>query len=149
MVEPALEHVGLNSQRRMRLVIGTGLAESHLKYIDQIDKYSRPGPAYGLFQMEAATHDDIWANFLSGRQALRDKLKSLIIPGVQLVDQLHGNDYYAAAMCGIFYLRFREALPMANDLDGMAYYWKRYYNTNAGKGTPADFKTKAGIILQL
>jgi hypothetical protein len=28
---------------------------------------------------------------------------------------------------------------MANDIAGMARYWKRYYNTVHGKGTEAEF----------
>ena len=42
-----------------RLVCATALAESALRYVDQVDKAGRPGPAYGLFQMERRTHDDL------------------------------------------------------------------------------------------
>lgn len=149
IVEPALEAIGLNSQARMRLVIGTGLQESNLHYIDQLDKAERPGPAYGVFQMEKATHEDIWRNFLSKKTHIRDRLDALMIRGIAPVEQLHGNAYYAAAMCGIFYLRFPEALPDPADLGGMAYYWKKYYNTHLGKGTEEQFMKKAEAILKL
>ena len=56
---------------------------------------------------------------------------------MDLVDQLKGNLYYAVAMCRIHYYRVSEALP--NDLEGMARYWKKYYNTELGKGTVEEF----------
>lgn len=149
VVVPALARVGLAGRNRVQLVIGTGLTESHLTYIDQIDKYNRPGPAYGLFQMERFTHDDIWNNYLAYHPKRAAQLKTLMIPGLTPVDQLHGNDYYAAAMCGIFYLRFREALPVVGDLGAMAKYWKKYYNTHLGKGKVSDFERKAAPVLKL
>ena len=36
-------------------------------------------------------------------------------------------------MCRFHYLRVSEALPAANDAQGMANYHKKYYNTNLGK----------------
>ena len=42
-------------------------------------------------------------------------------------------------MTGIFYLRARGALPPADDVEGMAKYWKRNYNTFLGKGKPEEF----------
>ena len=149
IVEPALEAIGLNSQSRMRLVIGTGLVESGLRFVDQVDRAAKPGPAYGLFQMERATHDDIWRNFLSGRHDLRGRLQGLMIQGMDPCTQMHGNHYYAAAMCGVFYLRIPAALPHATNLDGMARYWKKYYNTHLGAGREDDFLEKAAGILQL
>lgn len=151
IVAPALEHLGLGGVARMRLVIGTGLVESGLKYVDQVDARGAPGPAFGLFQMERATHDDIWNHYLSShrRQALSVRLRQLLIPGRPMVEQLHGNAFYAAAMCGVFYLRCADTLPKADDLQGMANYWKKYYNTHLGKGRAEDFVRKAAAITAL
>ena len=45
-------------------------------------------------------------------------------------------------MTRIHYLRVPEKLPEANDVEGLARYWKKYYNTSAGKGTEKDFMLK-------
>jgi len=42
-------------------------------------------------------------------------------------------------MCRVHYLRRAEPLPKADDVHGMAAYWKRYYNTVHGKGTQQEF----------
>jgi hypothetical protein len=37
------------------------------------------------------------------------------------------------------YLKYKKELPGANDLSGLANYWKTYYNTKLGKGVPNTF----------
>lgn len=139
IVVPALGHIGAYSRNAEQLVMGTALAESGLSFIQQIGN----GPARGFFQMEPATHDDIWENYLPRKLELVNDLKSLIIRDMNLLDQLHGNLYYAAAMCRIHYLRFREPLPEEDDWPGFAAYWKKYYNTRLGAGTVEGFLQKA------
>ncbi len=68
---------------------------------------------------------------------------------MDLLDQLRGNLFYAAAMCRIFYLRFSKPLPQAGDWHGMAKYWKRYYNTHLGAGTVDGFLQKSEPVIQL
>ncbi|HOO81639.1 MAG TPA: hypothetical protein PK513_03965 [Alphaproteobacteria bacterium] len=139
VVRPALERINAWTPNAEQLVIGTALAESRAFFIHQVGR----GPARGFFQMEPVTHDDIWERYLSRRPALLNELKGLIMRDMDLHDQLHGNLFYAAAMCRIFYLRFKEPLPEMNDWPGMAAYWKKYYNTPAGAGTVEGFIQKA------
>ncbi|QQG36812.1 MAG: hypothetical protein HYS17_03310 [Micavibrio aeruginosavorus] len=136
---PALGRINAYSRAAEQLVIGTALAESGLMFLQQIGR----GPARGLFQMEPATHDDIWERYLSKKLGLLNDLKSLLIRDMDLHDQLRGNLFYAAAMCRIHYMRFKEPLPEANNWAGMAAYWKKYYNTPAGAGTVEGFLQKA------
>lgn len=89
------------------------------------------GPALGIYQMEPATHDDIWANWLRYKPGLAADVKRY---GGQ-AGQLPGNLYYATAMARIHYLRRPEALPSAMDEWGLAEYYKKYYNTHLGKST--------------
>ena len=42
-------------------------------------------------------------------------------------------------MCRVHYYRVSEALPEENDIEGMARYWKKYYNTPLGAGTEEEF----------
>lgn len=145
IVHPALTKIDAWSLAAEQLVLATALAESNMFFIQQIGN----GPACGFFQMEPATHGDIWERYLSRRPSLLQNLKPLIMRDMDLHDQLRGNLFYAAAMCRIFYLRFKEPLPKENDWTGMASYWKRYYNTSLGAGTPQGFVEKALPLIDL
>ena len=116
------------------LILGTAAQESaYGKYIKQIGG----GPALGKFQMEPETHNDIWKNFLKYKPRLARLI--LDISGVSNPDhrELENNDIYACAMCRVHYFRQKEAIPPT--INGYAYYWKKYYNTEKGKGTIAKF----------
>jgi hypothetical protein len=136
VVIPALWRIGLDSLAAQVLVLGTALVESRLRWLDQIDKYAKPGPAYGLYQMELATHDDIWANYLSQKIAIRLAVARLSVYS-SLGDkpdatELWSNLAYATAMCRVHYRRVSAPLPRSSDAHGMAFYHKRFYNTDAG-----------------
>lgn len=139
IVRPALQAIGQWSEAAEQLVLGTALVESGLRYVRQLGG----GPALGYFQMEPDTHGDIWQNFLIYREKLADAVYALIEKpdntGVPSSELLVDNHKYAAAMCRVHYLRAPAPLPAPNDLAGMAAYWKRFYNTPLGKGTPLKF----------
>ena len=42
---------------------------------------------------------------------------------------------YQILMARIYYLRYKYPLPASDDVEGLAEYWKRLYNTRFGKGT--------------
>ena len=134
IIRPALMEIDAYSLAAERLVLGTAIAESNLEYIKQLGS----GPARGLFQCEPATHDDIWDNYLRFKVDLMVKLRRLMIPGMDMLDQLYGNHFYAAAMCRIHYLRVKKSLPQPNDAFGMAAYHKKYYNSVLGATDPAE-----------
>lgn len=133
VIRPALQHIRLWSLAAERLVLGTAMVESGLRYLDQIDSAGKAGPAYGLWQMEGKTHNDI---LLRAPAALFLAVSGL---GVQAngIEELHGNLFYAAAMCRAYYRGIAAPLPASHDALGMANYWKLYYNTPAGKGITA------------
>lgn len=145
IVVPALERINLYSLEAEQLVMATAMVESNLAFIQQIGR----GPARSFFQMEPVTHDDIWERYLSRKPHLLNDLKGLIMRDMDLHEQLHGNLFYAAAMCRIFYLRFKEPLPDAGDWHGMAAYWKKYYNTYLGAGTVEGFLQKARPVMDI
>lgn len=139
IVRPALQRIGLWSPAAEVLVYGTGLVESDgYRWLDQTTP--GPGPAYGPWQMEEPTHDDIWLRYLIGQTDLADTLLRMAGYGIVTkppVLALHGNLFYGAAMCRVHYRRVKPALPAADDPAGMAAYWKQHYNTPAGAGTIA------------
>jgi hypothetical protein len=138
-IRPALQTLELGGLAAEQLVLGTGIQESLLTLRQQLND----GPALGLFQMETKTHDDCWDNYLNFRDDLANKVKKTLEPGQERVaDTMKLNDRYAAAMCRVRYLRAPGALPLANDIQAMANYWKQHYNTPQGKGIPQQFLSK-------
>jgi hypothetical protein len=137
--------IGLWSPNAVELIVMTAAHESRLEYRRQFGN----GPAMGLIQMEGATHDDIWTNYLKYQPDLASKVRQTLGRGeLPVPETLVHNDHYAAAMCRVHYRRVKPALPQLNDIDGMAAYWKRYYNTHLGAGTLEDFKSSyIGLVI--
>jgi hypothetical protein len=148
VVRPALEGAGIGGRAAVQLVMATGMAESGFQYIDQVDRAGRPGPAYGLWQMEEATHDDIW-RWLGFRADLAADVRSRMILGLSGPLQLHGNHFYGAIMCRLHYMRFPDPLPNYGDARGMAAFWKKRYNTAAGAGTIEGFLAKTKPVFDM
>jgi hypothetical protein len=133
IVRPALQALGAWSEPAEMLLMGTAAQESQLVYTHQIG-----GPALGYFQMEPATHDDCWTNFIGFRPELKAKLLAMrAASGAALAAEMEGDAKYAAAMARIRYMRVKEAIP-AHPRD-MAAYWKLHYNTPLGAGTVEEF----------
>jgi hypothetical protein len=128
----------LHSTAAVQLLVGTALKESGgLRWRRQLNQ----GPARGLFQMEGATYDDIWRNYLAFRPVLADALRAAFTPagGELSFDQITDDDAYAAVMARLKYLRVPAPLPPADDVTAQAEYWKQHYNTRLGKGTVASY----------
>jgi len=132
VIRPTLKSLDLWSIEAEQLVLGTACQESECgRWLKQLGG----GPAVGIYQMEPATHDDIWKNFLEYKEVLVDKLAAFYFDGNS--NELVGNLYYATAMCRIHYLRVPEAIPVG--LRKQAEYWKRFYNTELGAGTIDEY----------
>lgn len=153
VVRPTLQSLGLDSLAARRLVVGTMLAESLGSFLDQIvgPDDTTLGPAVGLYQIEMATYNDLYKNFLSNQKrlavyfALQKLLAAVPEPPYQLVTNLS----YATAICRLIYYRRPEPLPDAHNLFSIASYWKKFYNTPVGAGTVNGFMEKAAEVMQL
>ena len=135
IIRPALIGIDMYSPEAVELLLGTAAQESHMgKYIVQIR-----GPAKGIFQMEPNTHDDIINNWLRYKPRLKPRL--LATAGADSFDSkwLVSNLRYAAFFCRLHYRRVPSSLPAADDIQGLAVYWKRHYNTYLGAGKTSEF----------
>lgn len=141
-LRPALRRIGLWSPAAEALLLGTALVESGLVWLRQ----RGGGPARGLYQVEPATHDDIWDRFLAHRPGLAGRVGGLAAPQPR-VEQLEWNLGYASAIARLVYYRRPEPLPAADDLEALAAYWKAHFNTARGRGRSADFVARAGPVL--
>ena len=129
LIAPTIKQIGLYSDTALNLVTGTGLVESGYRVTSQIGC----GPALGWFQMEPATHDDCWWNFLRYRPELARAVSALCHDEEPSASLLQSNPAYAAAMCRVKYLRSPLPLPK-NTAFNLCQYWKQVYNTPLGKG---------------
>jgi len=130
------------SRTAVELLLLTAAVESNM---GTFTKQLR-GPARGIFQMEPFTERDLWTNFLN-RRTWRWKIQDLMFKPVDLFDinNLQYNVAYAAAMTRVHYFRAPAKLPdtkflstgalTREGIEAIAKYWKKYYNTEAGKGT--------------
>ena len=133
IIAPIVELLPNPSESAINLLFYTGIIESNFAYIHQ-----KNGPALSWWQIEPKTHNDIWKSYLAYRPEISDKLNAVSdVLGDE--EELKTNPFYACAMARIHYLRVPEALPKFDARAGMARYWKKYYNTELGKGTEQKF----------
>ncbi len=123
------------------LIYNTGLVESKYVYLKQIK-----GPARGYFQMEPFTAMDICTNYLAYRDFLLKEVaevskldwKYFLKPLEKDWQHILTSNLYAQiCMARIHYRRVPKPLPRT--LEDQAIYWKSFYNTHKGKGTPQHF----------
>lgn len=149
LVKPSLEFIGLGGTRAINLVTGSFLAEGYsggTTYLKQLGS----GPAVGAMQMEPATYNDIWKNFLSSskRTGLAVLLKQLAgdwntdANGIPKPEVMTGCIFFAAAMCRVHYLRVPTAIPEATEAQALSNYHKKHYNTAFGKADPVANKDR-------
>jgi hypothetical protein len=124
IVRPALRALGLHSAAAENLLVGTAVQESHLTYLVQ----HNGGTALGLYQIEPATHEDLFDNWKAAEFIERRNYTHLV-----------WDMSYATAIARLIYYRRPESLPDAEDVDGLAAYWKEHYNTPLGKGTAPEW----------
>ena len=130
VIKPALEAINAYSADAEELLMFTCAAESLGGFL----LHQIKGPALGIFQMEPATYHDIWRNFIYNRPALATMLsKNLHTSLIPDESELITNLMLAATMARIHYMRNKEPLPKANDVDAIWEYYKKYYNTPLGK----------------
>ena len=138
VIRATLIYMRMFSASAENLLLGTAVQESGLQYLRQFND----GPARGLYQIEPATHDDITDRYLANkslRSDIRKRLNTLLAPVPSRIDQLATNLAYATAIARLRYWMDPAPLPEPDDVDGLAAYWKRVYNTPKGRGRVAEF----------
>ena len=135
VVRATLTYMRMWSASAEELLLGTAAQESGLVYLRQFDA----GPARGVYQIEPATHDDIVGRYLKRKPSIRKRVNALAAAAPSLIDQLATNFAYATAIARLRYWMDPEPLPEADDINGLAAYWKRVYNTPKGKGKASEF----------
>lgn len=130
------------SDNAVDLIYHTGLVESRYKYLMQLGT----PVARGFFQMEGATARDICKNYLAYRPSLMGEIEKICYLNYYVLAKadieeleflLTTNIAFSVIMTRLHYRRVPKALPKT--LKDQAHYWKNYYNSHKGKGTPEKF----------
>ena len=130
------------SKDAVELVLATGIVESRYEYIRQMGD----GPARSFWQVEPASAVDNCQHYLKYRSSLMKNCAK-----ASLVDtkywQMYEEEIWAEILeknisagivhCRLKYRRVPKRLP--SSLEGQSEYWKKYYNTEGGKGDPEHF----------
>ncbi len=136
VLRPVLADLGLASPAAERLLVGTAAHESLLGELRQNAAGGRPGVARGIYQIEPWVVDDFARSWLAYRPAWRDRLGAYLAPAPAALEvRLAGDLVYQTALARLLYYRVPAPLPAADDLVGLARYWKDHWNTAAGAGT--------------
>ena len=130
--------MGMWSEAAGELVLGTAIVESNLTYLKQ----HGDGPALGLWQVEPATHEDLYANYLNFRPEMMSSLMELRSAALNMNENLATNLMYGAAVFRLCYYRKIDPLPEAGDIEGQGKFWKQHYNTPLGAGTVPKYVLK-------
>ncbi len=145
VIKPALERLDklvggkgkMSSESAVNLILMIVAHESGLlTYAKQIR-----GPALGFAQMEPATFTWLLEWLGRNRPSLLMALSKFGPVENDSAEFMVMCPQYAVVCARLNLLRFAEPLPDANDLDGLARYAKKYWNTSAGKATEADYLT--------
>jgi len=133
IIDPVIKEMGLYSIEASDLLLGTAIYESKLIYQHQIK-----GPAVGLFQMEPATFNDLFENYLVFQTSKQTQLNKYAELGLEPRSPLNlYNPRHATAACRLQYYRDADKIP--SDADGQARYYKRVWNTDGGKGSVVGY----------
>lgn len=126
------------------LLLATAAQESAMgRWIDQKESAAdAPGPAYGIYQMEAPTYADTMARCPEKLRKVIWKMGMRECPfRVQEAQEMVGNMWLATAVARAKYWLVPKALPAANDIDGQWAYYKLWWNSMLGAATEEQFKT--------
>ena len=139
IVRPTLIALGQWSLSAVNLLLGTCAQESQMgKYLVQQKIGMRGG--IGIYQMQAPAFNTTWDRMISSNLLMRQKLFNLLGYSVKPQPERLASDLLlATAMCRLYYLAINVALPQPDDINGLAHYWKIYYNSPIGSGTTAEF----------
>lgn len=138
IVKPSLNDLVLYSKDAEELLVFTCAVESGGgTYIKQVN-----GVALGIYQMEPATHTDIWINFINFHPSICMKLSLNFAVHTQSEDRLIYDLRYATAMCRLHYYRNKEKLPSHQDENAIWEYYKKFYNTPLGKAKKEEAISK-------
>jgi hypothetical protein len=129
----------MNSLGAVNLLLGTAAQETNMgEFLLQRSIGIRGG--IGLYQMQQSAYDQLWDNVISKNVALRAKLRLMLgYEGRPMASRMASDLFLATAMARLYYYVIKVPLPDSNDIEGMASFYKKWWNTPSGKATEEQF----------
>jgi len=124
LLRPALLELGEWTMGAEELLVLTCAAESQGgTYLKKIG-----GHGIGIFDLQPVTYHEIWDSYISKHSSFAYKLLQSLGRGCKPKPELMGRDLiFACQMARLAYLRFREEIPAATDIEGLAKYYVKYW----------------------
>lgn len=142
IIEPVLEAMYMSSPRATQMLLAIAAVESDMCKNLKNTLCSSLGP----WQIEKKTFEDIKDRYLMrhDKQQLRDDVENVCDVKLENLpfEELLTNFKLGCAFARIRLWWVSTPLPEANDIEGLAVYWKEHYNTALGAGTEQDFVDK-------
>lgn len=133
VIRPTIEPIGLGGAAAERLLLGTALAETNLTSLHQLN-----GPALGVYQIEPATHMDVWGNFIRFHPDLQEQVLARLSLDPSGLEQLITNLSYQTIIARVIYRRVPTPLPAPDDALSLYQYYKAHWNTSLGAANDSD-----------
>lgn len=133
----------------VRLLLGTGIQESagfiYARQIGFKNDNTRGGWGYWQTELQSLKHS---YQYMKRRMALYNRVKDLLndysvdldtlaLDNLKFCKTMITSPMTNCVFSRLHYLKFTEPIP--NNLNDQAEYWKKYYNTVKGKGTPQQY----------
>jgi len=143
LIKYALRELNLDSVEARSLVYRTGMAESGYRHLAQIGMNIGSG-AVGFFQNEPNSIKDTWENFAMGKRYATVLLSHGFDPDDH-INSVLGSITLQIMFARLQYRRNKEPLPDIEDYIAQGKYYKKYYNTDKGKGSVEKFLKENGL----
>jgi len=137
IVTPVVEALNLPGDTVARIQLSTGIGNRESGYRTRVQ--GNGGPARGYWQVEPATHDDLWKSYLPAHPELQAVLLQYLparFDGqpIGAYDALVESDEYCAGIATLLIRRSPYSLPARDDAAAQCRGWKQIYNTQFGAG---------------
>jgi len=122
VIQPTLNHLGEWSQAAENLLMGTAAQASGLGF----HLLNKRGNGFGIYQITANLHLDIWDHYLVDDPELASNVRGLASQHEFLRHphaELATNLSYATVIAWLAYRRCGLALPAATDTLALAQFW--------------------------
>lgn len=148
LIKYVLNIVGKYSKSREDLIFGTISQESlRGKYKRQIGyDIDSKGGAFGICQIELATAKFIRDYCIRKNGFLSDNFFKFRNVNIDLELDIMSSDLLSIYMCFVYYWTKPESIPTREEFEteddyilALGKYWKKYWNSELGAGTPEEF----------
>ncbi len=135
-----LERHQILSLEAIELLVLTAAQETNAgTYLKQVK-----GPALGIYQMEPRTYIGLVKWFIQKQDG--DKLFNAYLSSLSSHMTWQANMMFnlvhQTVMARLYYWRVSEPLPSHKDVEAMAQYYKKHWNTHLGKATVEQAMSK-------